>query len=89
MTLPLRTLRAYRVLLGMTQSDMAKRIGISLSNYCYKEKGKMEFTIKEMFKILDIIRVEYPAVSMEALFSCPLIHQNDELGDQNDLRSDV
>lgn len=76
MALPLLTLKGIRNSMGMTQAEMAARIGMSTSVYCQKEKGKKKFTINEMFAILDVVREQFPTISMEALFSCPLIKQS-------------
>lgn len=36
---------------GVTQSDLAKLLGISKNSYSSKEQGKTDFKISEMFKI--------------------------------------
>lgn len=42
---------------GMTQSDMANKLGISRGGYAKKELGKSQFTQDEMFKISDMFNL--------------------------------
>ena len=48
-------LKGARVEKGLTQEDMAERIGISTYSYLMKENGKREFTLTEMKKICEIL----------------------------------
>ena len=48
-------LKGARVEKGLTQEDMAKRIGISTYSYLMKENGKRDFTLTEMKKICEIL----------------------------------
>ena len=52
-------LKAKRVELGLTQLDMANKMGITLSTYNLKEQGKREFLSSEIIKILDIFKCAY------------------------------
>ena len=52
-------LKAKRVELGLTQLDMANKMGITLSTYNLKEQGKREFLASEIIKILDIFKCAY------------------------------
>lgn len=45
----------YRKMADYTQSELAKKINISYSNYNSKENGKTEFTYSECLKIRDIL----------------------------------
>ena len=51
-------LKGTRVEKGLTQEDMAKRIGISTYSYLMKENGKRDFTLTEMKKICEILDKE-------------------------------
>ena len=51
-------LKGARVEKGLTQEDMAKRIGISTYSYLMKENGKRDFTLTEMKKICKILNKE-------------------------------
>lgn len=44
-------LKSKRVLLGCTQKDVAKHIGISEKTYNFKEKGKIYFKPNEIISI--------------------------------------
>ena len=44
-------LRGYRVMLGLTQQQMADKLGISLQSYNNKELGKTSFKDKERLVI--------------------------------------
>ena len=64
-----RTLLGYRTMLGLSQSQMGKEIGMSGSNYCKKEIGKSEFRASEMIKIMSIINERFPLMTMEQIFT--------------------
>lgn len=51
-------LKGARVEKGLTQEDMAERIGISTYSYLMKENGKRDFTLTEMKKICKILGKE-------------------------------
>ena len=51
-------LKGARVEKGLTQEDMAERIGISTYSYLMKENGKRDFTLTEMKKICEILNKE-------------------------------
>ena len=64
-----RTLLGYRAMLGLNQKQLASKIGMSASNYSKKESDKIKFRIDEMIKIIDIIKKEFPNVTMEHIFN--------------------
>lgn len=47
-------LRAERALKDLTQSDVAKYLGISLTAYASKERGEFEFTVSEAKKLCEL-----------------------------------
>ncbi len=51
-------LKGARVEKGLTQEDMAEKIGISTYSYLMKENGKRDFTLTEMKKICEILDKE-------------------------------
>ncbi len=51
-------LKGTRVEKGLTQEDMAEKIGISTYSYLMKENGKRDFTLTEMKKICEILDKE-------------------------------
>lgn len=44
---------------GYSQEKMAKLLGISKNNYYLKEKGKLDFSLTEVKKILNILDDDY------------------------------
>ena len=51
-------LKQYRTDKGLTQSYVAKVLGISQQAYCNKEAGKRSFTIKEIMILEKIMNVK-------------------------------
>lgn len=58
----------YRKMLKLTQCDMAKILGISVSAYNKREKGHIDFSDKQKIAIRDIITRHFPNENMESLF---------------------
>lgn len=52
-------LRAKRVEKMMTQSDLAKKINISLSSYSQKELGNIDFTLSEIQDLMYYLDCEF------------------------------
>lgn len=52
-------LKAKRVELGLTQTDVANKLGIDISTYNAKEQGKRPFTIKEILMLLNILKCKF------------------------------
>ncbi len=50
---------------GLTQQDMADKIGISKNNYNLKENGKLDFGLLEVKKILSILDCNYDDIFFE------------------------
>jgi putative transcriptional regulator len=55
-------LKALRVEHGLTQTQMAKLIGIGLTSYNNKENGKLDFNITEIEKIKKIFGKSYEEI---------------------------
>lgn len=61
----LLNLRAERVRQGLTQEDMANKIGIAEATYCRKEKGNAYFSFKEVLKILEILNCKFEDIFLQ------------------------
>lgn len=64
----LNKITGYRKMLSLTQNDMAKLSGISLSSYNKREKGRIEFSDKQKIIICDVITRHFPNENIESLF---------------------
>jgi DNA-binding XRE family transcriptional regulator len=47
-------LKSFRVKFGMTQENMAEKLGMSTTTYSFKETEKSQFTLKEAKQIADM-----------------------------------
>lgn len=52
-----KALKSKRVLRGISQSEIAKMLGISLTSYNKKETGKIEFKRDEIEKLAKILKL--------------------------------
>jgi transcriptional regulator with XRE-family HTH domain len=50
-------IRERRLALGLTQADLAGRIGIQQSDLCRMEKGEYRVSLETLFKVLRIFQV--------------------------------
>ena len=57
-------LKGYRVMLGLTQKNMADKLGISLQSYNNKETGKTPFTDRERLIIREQVREIKPDITI-------------------------
>jgi len=46
-----KLIKSKRALLGLNQTQIAMQLGMSLTTYCQKEKGKVAFTIEQYLKM--------------------------------------
>ncbi|MBC8059298.1 MAG: transcriptional regulator [Clostridiaceae bacterium] len=58
----------YRNRLGLTQTEMATKIGIGLTSYNFKEQGKKDFKQSEMEAITTLIKQDIPDITMDKIF---------------------
>lgn len=58
-------LKAKRVENGMTQTDMAKKIGIAVATYNHKENGSAYFSFNEILKILEILQCKFEDIFLQ------------------------
>lgn len=63
-----KQLIAYRKTLNMSQTDIARAIGICLTSYNLKETGKKDFTQSEMIAILNVIKKHNPNITVDEIF---------------------
>lgn len=61
-------IKGFRVMLGLTQKDMAKKLDLSIKAYFNKENGVNEFTVAESRKIFEMIKQFQPDVKYEDIF---------------------
>ena len=63
-----KNLAVLRRALGISQTDMAKVIGLGLTSYNLKENGKSDFNQEQMVKLRDFFIKQGFNVSIEDLF---------------------
>lgn len=63
----IKKIKGYRVMLGLTQEEMAKKLGVTLRTYFDKENGIRPFTIDELIKIKDLCNKNAITVSLDDL----------------------
>lgn len=60
--------KGYRVMLGITQEELAKNFGISKQAYSAKERGLTRFTNKEMIAIKELLLPLFPGITIDEIF---------------------
>ena len=58
----------YRKMLGLTQEDLAKRIGITRQTYSLKENGKVKFSDVEKIMIKNMLIKVFPNITIDEIF---------------------
>jgi len=58
----------YRKMIGLTQSKMAKELGIAEATYRMKEKGRSYFTDKEITSFIEVLKRADPNVNVSDIF---------------------
>lgn len=58
----------YRKMLGYTQSEMAKKMGISSQSYWQKEKGRVSFSDKEKIIFKKLLQSLFPSITIDEIF---------------------
>ena len=61
-------LKGYRVMLGLTQREMAEKLNISLQSYNNKETKKTSFNDKERLMIKAMVAEIKPDITIDELF---------------------
>ena len=60
--------KGYRNMVGMTQKEMSKNLGISEGTYRQKEKGKSSFKDLEIKLFTDTVKKFYPDIKEKDIF---------------------
>lgn len=60
-----KKLKGMRVSKGLLQTDMAKILNIGISTYICKENGKREFTLEEIYKLMNYFNCEFEDLFMD------------------------
>lgn len=67
--------RKYRAFLGMTQEEMANRLGISLSSYRNKENERTAFSDAEKVVFKNIVSSEIGNTTIDEIFFAGKVQQ--------------
>jgi putative transcriptional regulator len=60
--------KGYRTMAGFNQSEMAKKLGISVQSYRNKEKGRVSFKDSEKVIIRDLLDKVIPGIKVDDVF---------------------
>lgn len=60
-------IKGYRVMVGLTQDEMAQKIGVSLRAFQNKEQGTTNFTLEELKKIKGVLEEKGLSVLLDEL----------------------
>lgn len=58
-------LKAKRVEKGLTQTQLAKMIGIAPATYNHKENGTAHFSFQEIIKLLDVLGCKFEDIFLQ------------------------
>lgn len=58
-------LKAKRVEKGLTQTQLAQKIGIATATYNHKENGTAHFSFQEIVKLLDILECKFEDIFLQ------------------------
>lgn len=58
----------YRKFVGLTQTQMAEVLGVSLQSYWKKENGKTPFSDKEKIKVKKLLLPYFPEIKIDDIF---------------------
>ena len=60
--------KGYRVMVGLTQQELASKLGISVQSYRNKEKGRVAFKDSEKIFIRELFGRVVKGMTLEDLF---------------------
>ena len=60
--------KGYRVMVGLTQQELASKLGISVQSYRNKEKGRVAFKESEKIFIRELFGRVVKGITLEDLF---------------------
>lgn len=55
-------MKAFRIRAGLTQAEMAKRMGCNINTYCNKENGKTPITTAEASEFCKAAGIDNPEI---------------------------
>ncbi len=58
-------LKAKRVEKGLTQTQLAKMIGIAPATYNHKENGTAHFSFQEIVKLLEVLECKFEDIFLQ------------------------
>lgn len=61
-------IRGYRNMLGLTQEQLGKQLGMSKQTYHNKETGKNAFSDEEKMKFKKLLLPLFPDITLEDIF---------------------
>lgn len=59
----LRILKSKRVLLGLTQMEVASKMGLNVKSYNFKENGKVRFKLEEVIEVSKILNLSLDEIN--------------------------
>ena len=60
-------IKGYRVMIGLTQAEMAKELNMGVRTYVMKEQDNSKFTLSELNDIVDVLVKHKLDVKIESL----------------------
>ena len=60
--------KGYRNIAGLTQAELARKLGISVQSYRNKEKGRVAFKDSEKVIIRDLISITIKGIKVDDIF---------------------
>ncbi len=60
--------KGYRNIAGLTQAELARKLGISVQSYRNKEKGRVDFKDREKVIIRDLISITIKGIKVDDIF---------------------
>ncbi|MGY3763112.1 helix-turn-helix transcriptional regulator [Granulicatella adiacens] len=61
-------IKGFRVMIGLTQKDVASKLGISCESYINKENGRTSFKDTEKMKFKNLLLSSFPDITLEDIF---------------------
>ena len=64
----LKRLAKLRMQAGLTQTEFAEKLGLSIQTYYHNENGIRQFTPAEMNKVYKVLKRNNPKLNMQDIF---------------------
>nr|WP_324254588.1 helix-turn-helix domain-containing protein [Enterococcus durans] len=68
--------RGYRTMLGLTQEQISKLIGISKQSYSLKERGRIKFSDNEKVKLKKLFKEVKNDITIDEIFLLIKLQKN-------------